>query len=53
MEAAKHVFGDAIATYDRTPLAGATRNGIPLLPVKHGSICVTLDLVKQLDEELR
>jgi hypothetical protein len=34
------------------PSSGATRNGVPLLPVRPGAPRVTSDLVRQLEEEL-
>lgn len=36
-----------------TPSIGATRNGIPLLPVRPGAPRVTSELVRQLQEELQ
>jgi hypothetical protein len=35
-----------------TPSTRATRNGVPLLPVRLGTPCVTSELVRQLEEEL-
>jgi len=34
------------------PRRGATRNGVPLLPVRPGAPRVTSELVRQLQEEL-
>lgn len=34
------------------PSTGATRNGVPLLPVRPGAPRVTSELVRQLQEEL-
>jgi hypothetical protein len=36
-----------------SPSIGATRNGIPLLPVRPGARRVTSELVRQLQEELQ
>jgi hypothetical protein len=35
------------------PSRGATRNGVPLLPVRPDAARVTSELVRQLQEELR
>jgi hypothetical protein len=35
-----------------TPSSRATRNGVPLLPVRPGAPRVTSELVRQLQEEL-
>jgi hypothetical protein len=36
-----------------TPSGRATRNGVPLLPVRAGTARVTSELVRQLQEELQ
>jgi hypothetical protein len=36
-----------------TPTGRATRNGVPLLPVRPGAPRVTSELVRQLQEELQ
>ena len=36
-----------------TPSSGATRNGVPLLPLRPGAPRVTSELVRQLQEELQ
>jgi hypothetical protein len=36
-----------------SPSSGATRNGIPLLPLRPGAPRVTSELVRQLQEELQ
>jgi hypothetical protein len=50
-------LGDVISALARTamrpvPSRRATRNGVPLLPVRPGSPRVTSELVRQLQEEL-
>jgi hypothetical protein len=35
------------------PVRRATRNGVPLLPVRPGALRVTSELVRQLEEELQ
>ncbi len=49
--------GEVISTLARTalrpiPSSRATRNGVPLLPVRPGAPRVTSELVRQLQEEL-
>jgi hypothetical protein len=36
----------------RPPVAGAERNGVPLLPVRDKGVIVTLDIVNALRDEL-
>jgi hypothetical protein len=36
-----------------TPASHATRNGVPLLPIRPGAPRVTSELVRQLQEELQ
>jgi len=50
-------IGEVISTLARqamrpTPSIRATRNGVPLLPVRPGAPRVTSELVRQLQEEL-
>ena len=50
--------GEVISTLARkamtpTPAAQATRNGVPLLPIRPGTPRVTSELVRQLHEELQ
>ena len=52
VETAQRVFGESIATYNRTHFGERVRDGIALLPVKRGSTQVTSELVKQLSEDL-
>ncbi len=49
--------GEVISTLARNALTPApprhaTRNGVPLLPVRPGALRVTSELVRQLEEEL-
>ena len=50
--------GEVISTLARNamrpaPAHRATRNGVPLLPVRKGAPRVTSELVRQLEEELQ
>jgi hypothetical protein len=50
--------GEVISTLAReamrpAPGRRATRNGVPLLPIRNGAPRVTSELVRQLEEELQ
>jgi hypothetical protein len=56
-ETQKKTIGEVLSSLARAGLrpavpSGATRNGILLLPVRPGAPVVTMELVKQLSEEL-